>query len=123
MVTLRFLTFVELISFASMFFAAYKNDCLNIAFASVLIAMLTVGISLSGKEYLQNVLPHCIGKIGSFSVPIFCLHRPIFGTVRYFFGDLPDEKKLLVGVGLTLIISFVLKLFVDFLNPKSKARF
>lgn len=101
-------TVIEVLAFAIMVIFAIKTDCRNVAFPMVLLSMIVIGISFSRNDYVQDRIPLWVDKLGELSVPLFCVHKPVFEAVKLYCKSIPNLIIFLTGFVLSLALSVVL---------------
>lgn len=99
------LTFVEVLSYIFVIYTFNTNvDAYTYEFA-ILLLMLSLGISFSGKTYTSKVSVNFLDHLGKLSVPIYCIHWPVYKFVSFYFGGISYWLGILVTLLVCILIS------------------
>ena len=74
------------------------------------ILMLAFGVacSLSGETYTALIKGKVFEVLGALSLPLYCIHWPIYKLVSYFAPDIQYIKGVVVTLAITVAISLLL---------------
>ena len=113
--TMRLLfSIVELISLTAAVILSIKMPCIECQGTMVFLFCVGFVIQFSGQEKLQTLTPSIFIKFGKLSMPLYCVHLPIFNLVRWIFsGSVGFVGKMIIGFALSFIVAIVLLHIVE----------
>ena len=109
----RFMTALEILCFALLVFLTVTDNCMTYFVWCMTLIMTSLCITFSGQELICARMPGWINYLGKLSLPVYCLHRPIYDTVCQLCSGVPFEIRLWIGIGGTLAVSVLLLLAVE----------
>ena len=106
-------TVAEVFLFGFVFIRSIHDELMSISFLCVLLFVTVICISFSEKEMLKKYLPSQTGKIGRITMPLFCLHKPIYEWIKCYGIKIPLSSRLWIGLGFSFGTSIFLILLFD----------
>lgn len=109
-------TIVELICYL---FAIYtfKSKVDGYAYeAAVIILAIGMIVTLSGQSYTSIIDGKLIKHLGALSLPIYCIHWPVYRFMTYFNPLLKLEYAVAIAIIVCILLSEVIMLIVNMFN-------
>lgn len=75
---------------------------------AILVLSLGVALSLSGETFTAMIKGRVFEILGALSLPIYCIHWPVYKWVSYFAPDIQYVYGVIVTLAVTLAISLLL---------------
>ena len=83
---------------------------------------VTITFSEKGNIIKSEKINKACGYLGAISLPIYLFHPVIITFIDYINKSMPKWVKFLIVFPLTLILSFLYRIFADCLNEKMKQK-
>lgn len=103
----QLLTLFEVLLFVGMIMLTYSSKCEVESISMILYFAISLCIAFSGKDVIKPIAPKWFSYLGKISLPLYCLHAPIFRWVRILFTDVRGGMKILIGICSSLIIAVI----------------
>jgi len=117
------LTIAEIAIYAFSVYTFSTNvDGYTYEFAILLMA-LGLSISLSGRSATANIKGYVFGHLGELSLPIYCLHWPVYRLVTLYFPNIDYSTGVIVVIATCVALSEIMMIFIKGLKAlKSNAQ-
>ena len=100
-----YLSALEITLFFAIATLALTTDCMSYAMPCVIFSVVSLTITFSGKESMARLLPQWCNALGALSLPMFCLHVPVFHVARWLAADMPSPQRLRIALVAAILLS------------------
>ena len=99
------LSILEVVLFVTLVMFSFLMDCLDYTIPCIMFSIITLCISFSGQDCIQKYFPKQALFLGKLSLPLYCLHRPVYDLIRWLCEGMAFNIKLLIAISASFILS------------------